>query len=328
MRRCGQAEHLERQHREDARHQVQQHAAGKGQQQRLPPPDRRILGRRRHGTARCARSHTPARSRRRALRTATTPASVSGRVAVGPLVRASTRSMPPARFSCFGSAEASMTPAAYGKNDTSRPVDAGDRLGRQGQAQLLRRRPRTAPGTRRVAAGGRGRRRTASRRTGSAAARRRRPAVRAASLCLAGDADVGADEPGSVRLEAQRSPGFEARWHGDRHQQIGRAAIAVIADAALDKPLRHRPGDLAGAEAGRQLPGDLGRQAGIAGVAPVGVPARRDVEMQVDPQRLAGHDRGAFGDQPRRNRAERRRRGGTLRGGRAGEQHGCHHQPT
>ena len=61
----------------------------------------------------------------------------------------------------------------------------------------------------------------------------------------------------------------------DRDQQVDSIAVTVIAEPVDDEALRHRPHDVAGSKPGRQGPRDLGRQAGIAGIAPVGVPARR-----------------------------------------------------
>ena len=108
-------------------------------------------------------------------------------------------------------------------------------------------------------------------------------------------------------------PGLAGRTRlrigGDRDQQIDRARVAVIADVIDDKALRGRPFDLAGGEAGRQRPGDLGRQSGIAGIAPIDMPARLHLQMQRDPDGLAGRDRAGLGDEARLDRVFDRRRG-------------------
>src|SRR5436305_3671282 len=88
----------------------------------------------------------------------------------------------------------------------------------------------------------------------------------------------------------------------DRDQKVDRGAIAIIPEPLNDEALGNRPHDVPGAEIGWQGPGDLGGEPGIAGVAPVSVPARRYIEMQVDPQRRPWGDRGEFGYEPRRHR--------------------------
>ena len=87
----------------------------------------------------------------------------------------------------------------------------------------------------------------------------------------------------------------------DRDQEVDGVAIAVIPEPLNDEALGDGPDDVAGIKPGWQGPGDLGRQAGIAGVAPISVPARRYIEMQVDPQRRPWGDRGEFGYEPRRH---------------------------
>src|SRR5437016_4011392 len=86
----------------------------------------------------------------------------------------------------------------------------------------------------------------------------------------------------------------------DRDQKVDGVAIAIIPEPLDNEALRHGPDDVAGIKPGRQGPGDLGGEPGIAGIAPVSVPARRYIEMQVDPQRRPWGDRGEFGYEPRR----------------------------
>ena len=114
---------------------------------------------------------------------------------------------------------------------------------------------------------------------------------------LAGDADLGADEVVDRGVEPHRLAGVGRSRYGDRHQQIDAAGIAIVGDVPNLEPFRHRPFDRAGGKAGRQAPGDRGRQPGIAGVAPIDVPAGRDVEMRIQPQRTAGRGRGGLGDE-------------------------------
>ena len=58
----------------------------------------------------------------------------------------------------------------------------------------------------------------------------------------------------------------------ERHRQQHRALVAVVGEIADRDLLGHRPGDVAGRHARRQGPLQLRRQAGVAGVLPVGVP--------------------------------------------------------
>ena len=187
---------------------------------------------------------------------------------MGPLARASTRSRPSARRSSFGSAAASTTLASNGKNDAvgrSMPASAAagtNSLTSRSEAAKRVSNPAACGRRSRTAANSGGRRRIGSQGGGADRQVERQ-------LCLARNADIRADQPVGVRFEVHGAAGVEVRRRGDRHQEIGRSVIPVIADRAEDEAFRHGPGDLAGAEPGRQVPGDLGRQAGIAGVAPV-----------------------------------------------------------
>ena len=101
----------------------------------------------------------------------------------------------------------------------------------------------------------------------------------------------------------------------DRDQKVDGVAIAIIPEPLDNEALRHGPDDVAGIKPGRQGPGDLGRQAGIAGVAPIGMPAGRDVEMEIDPQCGPRRNAGGFRNQPRGDRLDRRGGSGQRRRG-------------
>ncbi len=98
-----------------------------------------------------------------------------------------------------------------------------------------------------------------------------------------GDADIGAGEPRCFGVE-RGGLSRRQRFRGsDRNQEIDGSGIAVIADAVLHEVLGHRPEDVPRREPGRQLPVDCRRQAGIAGVLPVDMPTRLDLEVEIDP---------------------------------------------
>ncbi len=91
---------------------------------------------------------------------------------------------------------------------------------------------------------------------------------------------------------------------------------------------RRRPLDRSGGEAGRQRPIDRRGQTRVAGIDPVGVPARVHMQMQRDVERLAGLNRGRLGNQLRRDMRLRDRcacalggRGNRLRGARCKASH-------
>src|SRR5207247_10624655 len=78
--------------------------------------------------------------------------------------------------------------------------------------------------------------------------------------------------------------------------QVGRTGIAIIADPATDEALGHRPENASCRKARWEVPFDRRRQPGIAGIAPVYVPARLDGEMNIDPQRRCRSNRCGLGD--------------------------------
>ena len=321
MHRDRDSQQLQRQDREDARHQVQDRAAEKRQQQRLPPAGNRLAA----GAAGC--DGPAGGDHRGADRVAplgsvagaqhSTPSTLGGSVAtaVGPVARVSSRSSPSEdiRGSRLGGG---VDEVGLGRKERD------GRVGEPASAAAGRRSVRSVPDTatasrtRPVAAGARARRRTALACAGSGAegaAATGRASARSASPGMqiseqASQLACAADRRGPAGRRAGR---FRIAG-GDRDQQIDRARVAVIADVIDDKTLGGRPGDLAGGEALRQLPGDLGRQSGVAGIAPIDMPARPHFQMQRDPYGLAGRDRAALGDEARLDRILDRRRGGTA----------------
>ena len=104
------------------------------------------------------------------------------------------------------------------------------------------------------------------------------------------DANLRANQP--LRLGMQR---HIARRKLPRRRDLGQQhnfiAVAVVLDVARGRDfLRDRPLDRASLEARRQLPGDLGWQARVATVLPVGVPMRLHLQPQPDREWLARRD--------------------------------------
>ena len=68
------------------------------------------------------------------------------------------------------------------------------------------------------------------------------------------------------------------------------AVVTVVDQRADRQPLRRRPIDRPGLDAGRQGPLERRRKPGVAGVLPVGVPVRRVADQKAERERLAGSD--------------------------------------
>jgi len=116
-------------------------------------------------------------------------------------------------------------------------------------------------------------------------------------LAFLGDADVVTHQPFGRRGERQCAPDNQISRGRDAHQQQHVVAEAIVDDSADIDQRRRRPHDGVGCGAGRQGPFDLGWQARIAGVLPVGVPLRPDGLAQRYPERLAGLHSRDFGNQ-------------------------------
>ncbi len=132
-----------------------------------------------------------------------------------------------------------------------------------------------------------------------------------------GDADLLADQPGGVGGQreglARRQPGRRR----DRDDEDGLAFIAEIHQRAERDPLRRGEAHRAGARAVRQRQRHLRRLAGVAGIDPVGMPARGQALAQRDPEGLAGRDGRLVRHQRHGGawRGDRRALDGARRGG-------------
>ena len=122
---------------------------------------------------------------------------------------------------------------------------------------------------------------------------RRRAAQRQANgeIALLRNAFLLAHQPGGVQAHFHRLGGrawLEFRRDGQRHGQQHRALVAIVHQRPQRKALRQRPLDFARAHAGRQRPLQLGGQARIARVLPVGMPMRLMLQPQAQPHGAAG----------------------------------------
>ena len=106
-----------------------------------------------------------------------------------------------------------------------------------------------------------------------------------------------ADQEGGVRLQRHRGSDRRRGGNLDRDRQQHLARIAVVEQRPDRHAGRGRPDDLARLPAGGQRPFDRGRLAGIAGIAPVGMPALVDLLAQGDVDRPAGNRAALLGDQ-------------------------------
>jgi hypothetical protein len=114
-------------------------------------------------------------------------------------------------------------------------------------------------------------------------------------LRLLGQAQVLADEVAQRAAQGHRAGRLRGRCH--RHRQQHRVLVAVGHHRRRGHLRRVRPLDGAGGEAGRQLPVDARRLAGIAGVLPVDVPAAVEFELHADCERLLRQHAAHVGEQ-------------------------------
>ena len=112
---------------------------------------------------------------------------------------------------------------------------------------------------------------------------------------LLGQAQVLADQVTQCAAQAHRA-GHVCRWRHRNRQQHG-VLVAVGHHRWCGHLLRVGPLDGAGREAGRQPPVDPRRLAGIAGVLPVDVPAAIELELHAERERLPRQHAAHVGQQ-------------------------------
>lgn len=118
---------------------------------------------------------------------------------------------------------------------------------------------------------------------------------RQGQLRLPRNAIVVAFEPAGI----DRRRGFRRQIAGrkNQHRQQHVSLVAEACQRPALETLGKRPFNLAGAEPRRHRPGERRRRAGIARIAPVGMPVHIMAHAQAGPERLARHDGGNFADQ-------------------------------
>ena len=109
-------------------------------------------------------------------------------------------------------------------------------------------------------------------------------------LAFLRDALLTADQPLGLQLDFHRTHQghFEIGAYCDGHWQQHRAFVAVVGQGSDGNFLGQRPGDLAHLQARRQFPLQACGQARVAGVLPVSVPMRLVLDLQAQPEALPG----------------------------------------
>ena len=169
--------------------------------------------------------------------------------------------------------------------------DVGEAIGRQVRGLdregdvLGRGDERRGPGARRRNVPSRGRDQRCTARIGCRRARCDRESQRDRGFL--GDACLFADEPAGPAAERDAGARIERGRRRHRKREHDLARVPVGHRRPLWDSIRVRPRDLARRESRRQRPLDPRRLTGVSRVHPVGVPARRDLLAQGDPEGLA-----------------------------------------
>ena len=300
LARRREAQHLQRQHRKHARHEVQQHATHEREKQRKRQAQRRGA-RVRTGGRRVDRAHLRCWRRGRCH-----GGPRPGDLRVDPPAGAVSRHREHGRNGRWG------VGALRVQRDAGDPIGAfppvllgggiGNQAGRLGQeldgAPLQGGRQTADPhheglsleaGARLSAIGWPGK--LPSRGIEQGAVTRGRALHRQLQdeLTRLRNADILADQPLGSQPDLGRAfRRGRGHLHGDGQQQI--VFVAVVQQRPHRQLARRGPFDVARGEAGGQGPRQGGGQPAVAGILPVGVPVRRVLDAQAQPQRLARHD--------------------------------------
>ena len=278
---------LDREDREYARHQVEQH-----------PADQRAEQRQQHG-AHADLAHRLAAARHRAWhRFERQAAPVAQREHAGQTRRRATLALE------VGDQPVTLATKALRRGEIDRAVFAREDIGladrhrcRKGQREMKRPRVQREP----PGGGERSRQRTAPlvepvtqdrRAIADRQVERDRPV-------LGNTHFLGTGEP--LRLGADREDPARPRRHRQPDQQRIVFLVDVIDDSREKQPGRHRIAQRRRRHAGRKLPVDTHRETGFARVLPIAVPAGRRVHDDGEIERLAGPG-AALGDQFRLDR--------------------------
>ena len=109
------------------------------------------------------------------------------------------------------------------------------------------------------------------------------------------DADIAAHQPARVCTQRDRCARAQTARRDDFDREKNFAGIAVIHQHIDGDAFGRRELQRAGCEARRQGPRDFGGLAGVAGIAPIGVPALADLLAQNDGEAVLRRDGRARG---------------------------------
>ncbi len=108
---------------------------------------------------------------------------------------------------------------------------------------------------------------------------------------ILGNAHIGTDQPARLGRQRDRCACLQVVGRGDVDQMHGVPGIAVIHQGWNLETMRRGPGDVPRRESRRKLPLESRGLTGVAGIAPVGMPAVANGEFQGNPERLPRSDR-------------------------------------
>ena len=323
LARAGEAQRLEAEDREDARHDVEQQpaeqrAAERGEQGDAAAGrggvagrvgDRRAGGGHRAGHARRATGRHPCRCAAR-------PRSAAGAAAPATALVSIDQRVAVARHAL----RRGIIDRAIGQREEIGVADRHRGGQRHAEPEGAARRWRSGPRRRAGGAAPCG-----SRRTRAVAVGVPSPTVRSSAISACSGTQISSVQASHLavpRIGSLRA-GREAGGHVERDQVGVIGLIDIVHQPGDQQRMRHRILQRPGGDAGGQLPVDRRLDPGVAGILPIAVPALLGLHRQRDRRRPSGSRLGALGDEARADmrgalRQRRGRRGGRRAGAAGG----------